>query len=248
MAKDLFSQQANQYARYRPSYPPELFDYILSFVNEKNTAWDCATGNGQAAAALANHFKLVEATDISNEQLKNAVQKENIHYQLCPAEQTPFADSSFDLITIATAYHWFNWQEFYTEATRVGKRNCVVAAWAYHVFYSADKAITDIIGNFYHNIIKRYWDPERKYVDDRYATVDFRFEALPAKDFDLVLHWTREEFFGYLSTWSAVQHYTKQVGHSPLSLIHDDVAKAWTAGEEKEFHFPLFLRIGRVIK
>jgi len=248
MAKDLFSQQANQYAKYRPTYPPDLFNYSFSFVDQKNTAWDCATGNGQAASVLADHFQIVEATDISAAQLKNAVQKQNIRYQICPAEQTPFADNSFDLITIATAYHWFNWKAFYQEATRVGKNNCVVAAWAYHVFYSADENITAIIKNFYYNIINPYWDPERKYVDDRYTTVAFDFDPLPTKDFDLVLYWKKEEFLGYLSTWSAVQHYTRQLSQSPLSLIEAEVDKSWPDHEEKEFHFPLFLRIGRVIK
>jgi ubiquinone/menaquinone biosynthesis C-methylase UbiE len=248
MAKNLFSSQAESYARYRPTYPQELYDYIFRFVKEKNTAWDCATGNGQAAGVLANHFQKVHATDISEAQLKNAVQKPNIQYNICPAEQTPFADNSFDLITAATAYHWFNWKEFYTEATRVGKKDCVVAAWSYHIFYSTDEAITSIIRHFYHTIINAYWHPERKYVDERYATVEFNFAPLPTKDFDLVLHWKKEDFLGYLSTWSAVQHYTKLKGHSPLSLITDDVAKAWPGKEEKEFHFPLFLRLGRVIK
>ena len=248
MAKDLFSEQANQYARYRPKYPQELFDYIFSFVKEKNTAWDCATGNGQAASVLADHFEKVEATDISEAQLKNAVQKPNIRYRVCTAEQTPFADNSFDLITIATAYHWFNWKEFFSEATRVGKKDCVVAAWAYHVFYSADEAITAIINDFYYNIVNSYWDPERKYVDDRYTTVEFDFPPLPAKEFDLELHWQKEDFLGYLSTWSAVQHYKKQNGHSPIQLIEEALNKAWSGAEVKEFHFPLFLRLGRVIK
>ncbi|HSC39609.1 MAG TPA: hypothetical protein VLD19_17110, partial [Chitinophagaceae bacterium] len=40
MSKDLFSQQASAYAKYRPSYPAALFDYILSFVPARQTAWD----------------------------------------------------------------------------------------------------------------------------------------------------------------------------------------------------------------
>src|SRR5689334_8071156 len=106
--KDLFSQQAKTYAKYRPSYPPELFDYILQFVEEKNSAWDCATGNGQAAVALSGYFKKVEATDLSKGQIDNAVQKENIRYSVCPAEETSFPDDQFDLITVAQAYHWLN--------------------------------------------------------------------------------------------------------------------------------------------
>lgn len=248
MAKDLFSTQADLYARYRPTYPPELFDYIFSFVRERESAWDCATGNGQAAKVLADYFQKVEATDISEKQLQNAVQKENIHYQLAPAEHTHFAHDSFDLITIATAYHWLNWKAFYEEANRVGKNGCVVAAWAYHVFYCTDENITAIIRHFYHHIIHAYWDKERRYVDDRYATVEFTFAPLPTKDFELVVHWKREDFFGYLSTWSAVQNYIKQNGESPLKLIEDAIHTTWAEGSVKEFHFPLFLRLGRVIK
>lgn len=248
MAKDLFSTQADLYAKYRPTYPQELFDYIIGFVNEKICAWDCATGNGQAAQVLAEYFQKVEATDISEKQLQNAVRKHNIHYQISSAEQTPFPDDHFDLITIATAYHWFDWNAFYNEATRVGKSGCVVAAWAYHVFYCTDEAITRIIGHFYHDIIKPYWDKERVYVDERYATVDFAFDPLPTKEFNLVLHWRRQDFIGYLSTWSAVQKYIQQHGKSPLDLIEAGVEKAWPDDSVKEFHFPLFLRIGRVIK
>ena len=248
MAKDLFSANAASYARYRPHYPKELFDYILSFVKNRASAWDCATGNGQAAAVLADYFQQVEATDISETQLQNAVQKTNINYQVAIAEKTPFPDNSFDLITIATAYHWFNWIEFFDEANRVGKKDGVVAAWAYHVFYSDDKQITDIINRFYYTIVNTYWDPERRYVDDRYTTVEFDFEPLPTKDFELALHWKKEEFFGYLFTWSAVQHYTKKNGSSPLALITADVEAAWAADEVKTFRFPVFLRLGRVIK
>ncbi len=248
MAKDLFSIQSEAYAKYRPTYPQELFDYVLTFVNEKDCAWDCATGNGQAARVLAGYFKKVEATDISVAQLNNAVQKDNIHYQVSTAEQTSFPESSFDLITIATAYHWLNWKAFFKEATRVGKKNAIVAAWAYHVFYCTDEKITAIIKHFYHGIIKPYWDKERSYVNDRYTTADFDFAPLPSKDFDMVLHWNKDAFRGYISSWSAVHNYIKQNGSSPLPLIEDDLHRAWPIDDEKEFHFPLFLKIGCVIK
>jgi hypothetical protein len=49
MPKDLFSNHASLYSKFRPSYPQELYDYVLSFVENRNKAWDCATGNGQVA-------------------------------------------------------------------------------------------------------------------------------------------------------------------------------------------------------
>lgn len=248
MAKELFSAHSNVYAKYRPSYPPELFNYILGFVKEKACAWDCATGNGQAAKAIADHFQHVDATDISEAQLQNAVQKSNIRYQVSSAEHTPFASNSFDLITIATAYHWLNWSQFYDEATRVGKPECVVAAWAYHLLFCDDEAINQIIQHFYYDTVKPYWDYERKYVDESYKTVAFDFSPLPSKDFDLALSWSKESFLGYLSTWSAVQNYARQNGTSPMKLIEEELRNIWKEAEEKDFHFPLFLRIGRITK
>ena len=97
MAKDLFSKQSDLYARYRPGYPKELYDHILSFVKNKNIAWDCATGNGQAAVVLADHFKEVIATDISPAQIEKAKAKDNIEYLVCSAESTPFDENTFKL-------------------------------------------------------------------------------------------------------------------------------------------------------
>src|SRR5882724_4468735 len=126
MAKDLFSKQAEVYARYRPHYPPELFDYILQFVEQKDQVWDCATGNGQAAVELAKHFKHVFATDISEKQILQAVPRENIEYSVASAESSGLPAASCDLITVAQAYHWFNFETFREEASRVGKKTALV--------------------------------------------------------------------------------------------------------------------------
>lgn len=247
-AKDLFSKQSATYAQYRPGYPQELFEYILQFVLEKNLAWDCATGNGQAAQLLASHFSFVDASDISQAQISRAIQKENIRYHICPAEATPFGDNSFDLITIATAYHWLNWEKFHVEATRVGKNGCVVAAWAYHLLQSDDPAINTLINHFYLDITAPYWDPERKHVDARYASVNFDFDPLPEKEFEMNLKWSKEAFRGFLSSWSAVQHYINKNNHSPLDLIDEVINQSWGDESEKIFRLPLFLKIGRIIK
>lgn len=248
MPKNLFSDQADSYAKYRPTSPQEMFEYIFQFVKEKNCAWDSATGNGQAAKILADFFKKVEASDISEEQLNKAVKKSNIRYTMCEAEHTPFANDSFDLITVATAYHWLNWKNFHTEATRVGNNNCVIAIWSYNLMRCNDVGVTKIIHHFYNGIVKAYWDPERKYVENSYKTVDFNFDPLPSKNFENHLHWTKEQFKGYLESWSAVQTYIKKNGVSPIDLIQKDIDTVWNEDEKKEICFPLFLRIGRITK
>jgi len=176
------------------------------------------------------------------------VQKENIHYQVSLAEQTPFADNSFDLITVATAYHWLKWDAFYREAKRVGKKGAVVAVWSYHLLSCTDKKMNAIIQHFYHDITEPYWDAERKYVDEAYKTVTFDFSPLPGKNFDIQLAWNKEQLLGYLQSWSAVQNYIKQQNASPIDLIINDIDNVWKDSEQKEIHFPVFLRIGRIEK
>jgi ubiquinone/menaquinone biosynthesis C-methylase UbiE len=248
MAKDLFSEQSKIYAQFRPSYPKELFEYILQFVEEKKCAWDCATGNGQAAKILADYFENVEASDISEAQINNAVKKGNINYHISPAEETLFAESSFNLITVAQAYHWLNWKKFHTEATRVGKNNSVVAVWGYSNFSTDDEKLNQLIHHFYYDFIFSYWDAERRHVENNYDSVEFNFQALPAKNFSTELIYTKEQLIGYLQSWSAVQNYIKANQSSPIDLIANDLNSIWKAGETKRVHFPIFLKIGRIIK
>ena len=82
---DRFSAHADLYAQYRIDYPTELYDFVLSFVPNRQNAWDCATGNGQVASALAAFFEQVDATDISENQLAQATQKANVRYQVSAA-------------------------------------------------------------------------------------------------------------------------------------------------------------------
>jgi len=248
MAKDLFSEQSRIYAKFRPTYPKELFDYILEFVEQKKQAWDCATGNGQAASALAEYFEKVDASDISEAQIASAIKKPNIEYHVCPAEQTPFAPNTFDLITVAQAYHWLNWKEFNNEATRVGKPDAVVAIWTYNLLSCQDKKVNQVISHFYRDITGPYWDYERRYVDDGYASVDFDFGPLVPKKFETGFTWKKQQLIGYFQTWSSVQKYMKVNKQNPIGLVEKDIDAVWADNEEKQIIFPVFLRLGRIIK
>lgn len=246
MPKDLFSQQASLYAQYRPVYPPELFDYLLSFVQEKNVAWDCATGNGQAAAVLCNHFKKVYATDISEKQLQQALLRDNIVYSIAAAEKTDFGDNLFDCITVAQAYHWFDFTAFRKELMRVARPGALVAVWGYSLVDCEDETVNEYIGSFYRNKVGAYWDKERKYVDDHYATVPFPYEELPPRKFTIALRWTKDDLQGYLNTWSGVQHFVRANGYNPVTGFCESLKKVWPGNDARMFYFPVFLRIGKV--
>src|SRR5512144_1205793 len=115
---DHFSKTAAAYASFRPDYPPALVAWVASVAPARERAWDCATGNGQAARLLAAHFREVVATDASEAQLREATPHPNVTYAVARAEQSGLPDASCDLVTVAQALHWFELPRFYAEAKR----------------------------------------------------------------------------------------------------------------------------------
>jgi SAM-dependent methyltransferase len=245
--KDIFSKQADSYVNFRPVYPDALYDYLYSITENFDAAWDCGTGNGQVAAELSECFKQVQATDISQNQLDKAPHKDNITYQIARAEDTPFEDNSFDLITVGTALHWFDFDAFYKEVNRVAKNGAHIAAWAYAPFRTNAK-IDAILDDFYFNIIHNYWDAERKYVDEEYKTIPFPLKELTPPKLEIKASWTRDHFTGFLNSWSSVQHYINKNGTNPVALIQDRLNEQWPDGVVKEITFPLFIRVGQIVK
>src|SRR6201993_5657563 len=96
--KDHFSKQAADYAKFRPRYPQELFDYLGTIAPARELAWDCATGNGQAAVELVNVFDRVIATDASESQIAKAEPHERVEYGIAPAEDSGLKSASFDVV------------------------------------------------------------------------------------------------------------------------------------------------------
>jgi SAM-dependent methyltransferase len=242
--KDNFSQQAAAYSQFRPHYPPEMIDYIVGFVDSRNTALDVATGNGQVANLLSPFFDEVFATDISEKQLANATQKDNILYSRQSAENTNFKNQRFDLITVAQAIHWFVFDDFYKEVFRILKPDGIFAVLGYGLF-NTNPDSDAILSRYYHEIIGPYWDTERKYLDEMYRTIPFPFDEIKTKSFENHFNWTFEQLIGYLGTWSATQHYKDKNGSDPVGLIQDQLKISWE-NSDKQVTFPLLLRIGKL--
>ena len=106
--KDHFSKQAAGYAKFRPRYPQKLFEYLGRVAPSRQLAWDCGTGNGQAAVGLASLFDRVMATDASEKQISNAQAHQRVNYRVAPAEESGIQSGTVDLITVTQALHWFD--------------------------------------------------------------------------------------------------------------------------------------------
>ena len=242
MSKDLFSNHANQYAAFRPTYPKELYDFIFRHVKNFDVAWDAGTGNGQVARDLSRQFKKVFATDISAKQIENAYLSENIFYSLA-GETTSFPANSFDLICVAQAIHWFDREKFFNEVKRVAKPETVIAVWGYGLL-SIHPEIDFLTKDFYTNIIGPYWNKERRLIDKGYKTISFPFEVIKTPEFSLSFQWTLAELQGYLNTWSSVQKYILEKSTNPVEKLIDQIRLLWKF-EKMKVKFPLFLRLGR---
>jgi SAM-dependent methyltransferase len=243
-ALDRFSAQAAGYARYRIDYPAALYDWLLPQVAARERAWDCATGNGQVANVLADYFVRVDATDLSEKQLTQATPRPNIHYQPARAEQTPFPNQRFDLITVAQAVHWFEPEAYHAEVRRVARPGAVLAEWGYGLVQISPE-IDPLIEHFYRDTMGPYWDANRWHIDDEYARIPFPFADVRRAHFAVRRQWSAEWFLQYLRTWSSVAKYQQERGEDAVALIAAELTRLWAAGE-REVTFPVFARTGRI--
>jgi ubiquinone/menaquinone biosynthesis C-methylase UbiE len=246
---DHFSGHASAYAHARPSYPSELFDWLASQCPERSLAWDCGTGNGQAAGALAGHFGLVHATDLSSEQLAQATPNRRVNYVCTPAEMSGLEDQSCDLVTVAQALHWFCNDAFYREVNRVLKPNGLIAAWTYTLL-DAEPQINALIADFHQNTVGPWWPAERKWVDLGYAGMLFPFDEVSTPQFTIFREWDLSDVMAYLRTWSASQRYMKATGTDPVTSLGEQLAGLWekncdSPSGKRTIRWPLAIRCGR---
>lgn len=244
--KDLFSSGSQLYQLARPSYPASLIQEILKHVATPQFARDCGAGSGQLTQLLAPYFDAVVATDISAHQLQHAPYFENVSYQVQPAEYTSFAEQSFDLITVAQAIHWFDFDGFYAEVRRTLRPDGVLAVIGYGLIQVADADLQACIEYLYFETLKDYWDIERAYVDEAYQTIPFPFDEIATPELSMQFQWSGTQLLGYLNTWSALKHYRVKNSDDPLYELKAFFALDDHANQVFALKFPVFLRIGRV--
>jgi hypothetical protein len=244
--EDHFSEKASTYALYRPHYPPELFTYLASLAPGRRLAWDCGTGNGQAARELVNLFDRVIATDASAEQLSNAFPHERIIYRVEPAEDVSLETRSVDLITVATAVHWFELRHFYQTVRRVSVAGGILAVWAYHLPV-IEPAIEQVLFRFYREVLAGYWPERFHYVAERYQTLPFPFEKLRPPEFQMKAEWDLYQLAGFMDSWSGSQRYRAAQDQLPSRLIWPELLEAWGDPDRRRMiRWPLYLRVGQV--
>lgn len=243
--KDHFSRRATDYAKFRPQYPRALFEFIAANSPDEQLALDCATGNGQAAIALAEFFQRVIAIDASAQQVENARPNKRVEYRVAAAEGSELAASTCDAITVAQALHWFRLDDFYAEARRLLRPEGLLAVWTYH-HLRISPGIDAIVRRYHDEVVGPFWPPERKMVGRAYLDLPFPFEEIEAPEFQIEVRWSLEQLLGYLRTWSATHRFRAANLRDPAEFIANDLAQQWNDSEpEKLVVWPLTVRVGR---
>jgi len=243
--KNHFSKQAADYAKFRPRYPRELFEYLRSTAPSQELAWDCATGNGQAAVQLAELFDHVIATDASERQIANAESHNRVDYRVAPAEASGIESGTIDLIVVAQALHWFDLPRFYDEVRRVSKDRGVLAASAYKLFHITPEIDQLVNDRYYDKVVGPFWPPERALVE-KFDELPFPFPEIKTPSFEMTAEWDLEHLVGYLRSWSATQRFITANNRDPLEEIDGELHAAWGKPQQvRHVVWPFTLRAGR---
>jgi SAM-dependent methyltransferase len=243
---DKFSGHSDLYARARPVYPGTLFDAITHDLPGRSLAWDCGTGNGQAAVQLAKFFDHVHATDPSPQQIGNAVRVANVDYRIGLAEECELPSQSVDLILVAQALHWFDRDRFYREAHRVLKRKARIAVIGYDWFYitpDIDQAVwSTLLGP-----IRPYWAKNDLLVFDGYRSIEFPFTEVPLPAVAFHLEWDLTQLLAYIRSLSSTRAAIREQGDQFILQAQTELASLWgDASARRRIVMPLHIRCGRL--
>lgn len=243
--RDHFSRHAANYAAARPLYPPELFEYLAQQCSQRQLAWDCATGNGQAAVALAAYFDRVIATDASQAQLDEAAEHAGVEYRRLAAEdEVTFSANSVDLVAVAQALHWFDIERFFRNVEIVLKSGGVLAVWSYGLT-TLSAEVDRIVYHLYEEILGDYWPPERRLVEAAYNDVALPFIPVTTPTMQMSCNWSLQQLLDYLLSWSATRRYISQLQRNPLDQVKEELVRAWGEKSVQVVCWPLAIKASR---
>jgi ubiquinone/menaquinone biosynthesis C-methylase UbiE len=240
---------AQRYAIGRPdvhSYTIHQLRDFLHLDEKLDRILDVACGTGLSTKALLELGNDVYGTDIATEMLELAPDKDLIHYSVAPAEEQPFTEGHFDLITVSSGIHWFDIPRFLGEASRLLKSRSYVVLYENYFDPSlqSDPGFSEWTANVHY---KRFPSPQRnKYHWSDETTRPFGLHYITEWRSTYSIPMTKNQFATYLTTQSNV---IAAVESGTLSF---ETVDAWLDGELDPFFSPAseprFIKFGNWIK
>lgn len=199
---------AERYSKGRPDFHSNTIQHIKGYLHldkKINNALDVACGTGLSTQALLEIATNVYGTDISQEMLNHALQPDKISYSIAPAEQQPFPDNYFDLITVSSGVHWFDIDQFLAEANRLLKSKSWLVLYENH--FISEMVGNDNFANWFPNVyLKKFPSPPRNneynWTNENLNPKNFNFIA--EEKFKNAVSLTKRQLALYFTTQSNI--------------------------------------------
>lgn len=217
---------ASIYQKYRLAPPDEFKNIVLQYLDKKKgkphvLAVDLGCGTGQNSRLLAPYFQEMVGIDVSESQVEEARAvpgHTNITYRKGTAEELPFPDGSVDLLTAASAAHWFDQSRFLAEASRVLKPGGCMALLCFSD--SKTKFHYQDCGERLNHIYEEVKQTLSPFASNRVAIAEGKLEelyrAIPFPDKERIecipvsFSVSVRSFVGFISSLSMFQSYKKK--------------------------------------
>ncbi|MFA5048019.1 MAG: class I SAM-dependent methyltransferase [Patescibacteria group bacterium] len=227
--REIFTGTAHYYAKYRPGYPPDFFDFVIKLfhLNGYSKLLDLGCGTGQLTIPLAPQFQEAIGLDPEKEMLTEAKKLadsmaiNNINWVESTAENFPFGQNVFKLTTMGASFHWMRQDEILNqiyEHTEVGGGLVITSnptsAWKndYEEKWQATRR----------GIVQKYLGQERRAGDSIYVRPKDRFEdIIDRSPFGRHEEWTHE----YEQSWTldSVIGYLYSTSFAARRLFGDQI-------------------------
>jgi SAM-dependent methyltransferase len=238
-----FEEGGENYARHRPTYPPELAASLAAECSATFHALDVGCGTGQLSIFLTDSFDRVTATDPSKTQIANARAHPRVTYRVEAAEQIGLPSRSVDLVVAAQAAHWFDLNRFYAEVRQVARQGATLALISYGV-PKLNGPAGNRFANFYWQDIHHHWPAGREHVEQEYRTLAFPFEERALPPLAIERTWSFSELTGYIHTWSATRRAVENGEGELVNRRLAEIGRFW--GDPANTHRISWPIIGRL--
>lgn len=235
---------AERYSEGRPDFHSNTISHIIKHLqldNKLDKALDIACGTGLSTKALLEIAVNVFGTDTSAEMLKLALSQDKINYSTAPAENQPFSNNEFNLITVCSGVHWFNIDKFLFEANRLLTNN----GWLvlYDNFFISEMQGFDNFSNWYPEVyLKKFPAPKRNnsydWSNDNLSSKNFTLDK--EEEFKNPVSYTKDELVKYFTTQSNITAITdsgEMTYKEVEEWLNHELAQFYSADNRRTLNF-----------
>ncbi len=195
---------AKRYAAYRPYYHELVMKHLRRFLQFKHKlpmGLDLACGTGLSTKALCLVAEKVIACDVSENMISQAEPNENIQYSISNSEVLNFENESFDIVTIASGFHWMNSKLVLPEIARVLKPKAWLMIYDHRINLKQNN-----LGNWYEEFFLGKFPAPARNTETIQDSLIADFCLVKEENFEHQIPFTINKFVQYLCTQSNVSY------------------------------------------